>query len=208
MLFSYVELTLIYEILRIFSNLESESYELLKRVFEEQFEVENKEVKAREKEKISAKSVQSPHDPDSTFRDKDEDQCKGYSINVTESCDEEGLNLIGNVEVRNASTSDVEFLQNGIEKVEKIFTEKTQAAHADGAYHSRENQKYCEEKKIELHLHAIQGGKGRYELEMREGKLKVFDTKTGKELETKEILTKKGEIKWRIRTDQGLRYFT
>lgn len=199
---------LIYEILSMFSKLESASYELLKRVFEEQFEVENKEVRAREKEQISAKSVQSPHDPDSTFRNKAGDKCKGYSINVTESCDDDGLNLIGEVKVRNAGTADVEFLQVGIEKAEEIFTGKVEAAHADGAYHSPDNQKYCEEKKIKLHLHAIQGGKGRYELEMREGKLKVDDTKIGKELETQEITTKKGELKWRIRTEKGLRYFS
>ncbi len=199
---------LIYKILPIFSNLETESYNTLKRVFEEQYEVENKEVRARAKEKISAKSVQSPHDPDSTFRNKDGDQCKGYSINVTESCDDEGLNLIGNVEVKNASTSDVDFLPGGITKAEEVFTEQVEAAHADGAYHSPENQKFCEENKIELHLHAIQGRKGRYELEMTEGKLKVHDTETDQEVEAKEITTKKGEVKWRIKTERGLRYFT
>ncbi len=192
---------LIYEILPMFSSLESESYGLLKRVFEEQYEVEKGEVRAREKEKISAKSVQSPHDPDSTYRNKGGDKYKGYSINVTESCDDEGLNLIGHVEVRKASAADVA-------KVEEVFTEQVEAAHADGAYHSPENQKFCEEKKIELHLHAIQGGKGRYELEMTDGKLKVHDTETDQEVETKEIITKKGEIKWPIRTEKGLRYFT
>ena len=199
---------LIYEILPMFSSLESESYGLLKRVFEEQFEVENGEVRARAKEQISAKSMQSPHDPDSSYRNKDGDQYKGYSINVTESCDDEGLNLIGDVEVKNASASDVDFLPNGITKAEKVFTAEVEAAHADGAYHSPENQKFCEEKKIELHLHAIQGGKGRYELELTDGKLKVHDTETDQEVETKEITTKKGEVKWRIKTEKGLRYFT
>ena len=199
---------MIYRIIPMFTKLESEKYELLKRVFEEQFEVENGEVKSRKKEKISAKSMQSPHDPDATYRDKDGDKCKGYSINITESCADEGLNLIGQVEVRNAGTADVDFLVEGITKAEEVFTEKVEAAHADGAYHSPDNQKYCEEKEIELHLHAIQGGKGRYELEMMEGKLKVTDTETGKELETQEITTKKGELKWRIKTEKGLRYFT
>ncbi len=199
---------LIYEILAIFGESQTESYQLLKRVFEEQFEVENKVVKAREKEKISAKSVQSPHDPDSTYRDKDGDKHKGYSINVTESCDDEGLNLIGEVEVRNASTSDVDFLVKGITKAEEIFTNKVEAVHADGAYHSPDNQEFCEENKIDLHLHAIQGGKGRYCLEIKEGLLRVYDTVTAQEVETKEIKTKKGEIRWRIRTEKGLRYFT
>ena len=199
---------LIYKILPIFSKLETKEYQTLKRVFKEQFRVKHKEVKIREKEKISARSVQSPHDTDSTYRDKNGDKCKGYSINVTESCDDEGLNLIGNVDVRNASASDVDFFEDGITKVQEVFTEKVEAAHADGAYHSPDNQKFCRENKIELHLHAIQGAKGRYELDMNDGKLKVHDTKTDKELETHEITTKKGERKWRIKAEKGYRYFT
>lgn len=199
---------LIYKILSTFSGLETDCYKIIKRVFKEQYRVKHGEVLSRPKEKISAKSVQSPHDPDATYRNKNGDKCKGYSINVTESCDEEGLNLIGQVEVRNAGTSDVDFLLEGITKAEEVFTKKAEAAHADGAYHSPENQKYCEANKIELHLHAIQGSKGRYELEMTDGKLEVHDTETGKELETQEITTKKGELKWRIRTEKGLRYFT
>lgn len=196
------------EILQRFSNLETESYETLKRVFNEQFKVENKLVMRRENEEISAKSVQSPHDPESTYRDKNGDKCKGYSINVTESCDDEGLNLIGNVDVRNAGESDVDFFEDGIKKAQEVFTEKVEAAHADGAYHSPDNQKFCRKNKIELHLHAIQGSKGRYELEMTDANLTVHDTKTDKQLETHEITTKKGEQKWRIKAEKGYRYFT
>lgn len=199
---------LIWSVLAMFGELESEKYGLLVRVFEEQFEIVNGTVKAREKEKISAKTVQSPHDPDATYQDKNGSKCKGFTVNVTESCNDEGLNLIGQVEVRKAGTPDVEFLTNGIEKAEEIFTGKVEAAHADGAYHSPENQKYCEDKKIDLHLNAIQGSKGRYGLEMEEGDLRVTDRQTGKKLEAKEITTRKGELRWRIRTDRGLRYFT
>lgn len=199
---------LIWSVLAMFGELKSEKYELLKRVFEEQFEVEDGSVRAREKEKISAKTVQSPHDPDAAYKDKNGSKCKGFSVNVTESCNDEGLNLIGQVEVEKAGTADIEFLVKGIEKAEEIFTGKVEAAHADGAYHSPDNQKYCEDKKIELHLNAIQGSKGRYGLEMDEGNLRVTDRETGKELEATEMVTKKGERRWRIRTDKGLRYFT
>lgn len=198
----------IYEILPKFSCLKTESYETLKRVFEEQFKVENKLVISRKNEKISAKSVQSPHDPESTYRDKDGDKCKGYSINITESCDDDALNLIGNVEVRNAGAADVDFFEEGIKKVQEVFTEKVEAAHTDGAYHSPDNDEFCRKNNIELHLNAIQGSKGRYELEMNDGKLKVHDTETDKELETHEITTKKGETKWRIKAEKGYRYFT
>jgi hypothetical protein len=199
---------LIWSVLAMFGELKSEKYELLKRVFEEQFEVVDGTVRAREKEKISAKTVQSPHDPDAAYQDKNGSKCKGFTVNVTESCNDDGLNLIGQVEVQKAGTADVEFLVKGIEKAEEIFTGKVEAAHADGAYHSPGNQRYCEDKKIELHLNAIQGSKGRYGLEMDEGNLRVTDRETGKELEAKEIVTKKGKRKWRIRTDKGLKYFT
>ena len=198
----------IYEILPKFSELKTESYETLKRVFTEQFKVENKVVIGRKNEEISAKSVQSPHDPESTYRNKDGDKCKGYSINITESCDDEGLNLIGNVEVKNAGAADVDFFAEGIKKAEKVFTERVEAAHADGAYHSEDNEKFCKKNNIELYLHAIQGANGRYELEMHDTNLKVHDTTTDKELETKEITTKKGETKWRIKAEKGYRYFT
>ena len=50
---------------------------------------------SREKEEILAQSVQSPHDTDSNYRNKDGNKVKGFSINVTESCDEDkGLKLI------------------------------------------------------------------------------------------------------------------
>jgi hypothetical protein len=70
--------------------------------------MKNKLVVARKKEEIiSAKSVQSPHDTDCHYRNKDTQKVKGYSINITESCDddkENQLNLIGHVDVRKAST--------------------------------------------------------------------------------------------------------
>ncbi|MBK8515237.1 MAG: hypothetical protein IPL55_02745 [Saprospiraceae bacterium] len=46
--------------------------------------------------------------------------------------------------------------------------DKIESVYADGAYHSPENQNYCKDKEINLCLQAIQGSKGRYELEMTE----------------------------------------
>ena len=41
--------------------------------------------------------LQSVHDPDATFRRKGWQKVKGYSVNLTETCDGEGLNLITDV---------------------------------------------------------------------------------------------------------------
>ena len=202
---------LIYQILPMFSESANPHYLTLQKVFNEQFKVdENKIVVGREKEEISAKSVQSPHDTDCHYRNKDGDKVKGYSINVTESCDDgDGLNLIGNIDVRNVSTSDVDFFQDDINNSQEVFQEKPIAAHADGAYHSPDNQAFCKENDIDLHLHAIQGAKGRYEFDFLEnGELTVLDTKTNKLVETTKITGKNKIEKWRIKNGISYRYFT
>ncbi len=202
---------LIYKILPMFMTSVNQHYLTLQKVFNEQFKVdENRIVVGREKEKISAKSVQSPHDTECHFRNKDGNKVKGYSINITESCDDgNGLNLIGNVDVRNVSTSDVDFFQDDIHNVQEVFPEKLEAVHADGAYHSTDNQAFCKNNDIDLYLHAIQGAKGRYELDVLEnGEPTVLDTKTNEIVETKKIVGKNNIAKWRIKNEGFYRYFT
>lgn len=202
---------LIYSILPLFSSSrDTTHYKILQRVFDEQFKVTGtKIVVARDKEEISAKSIQSPHDTDCHYRNKDSQKVKGYSINITESCDDKSLNLIGRVDARKASTSDVDFLQDDIEKTQEVFSDKTEAAHADGAYHSPDNQLFCKDNDISLYLHAIQGAKGRYRFNFQEnGELSVFDTITNQIVDSKRITGKNDVVKWRIKTGKGYRYFT
>ena len=202
---------LIYKILPLFSPSSGVYYQTLQRVFNEQYRVDKKKVVvAREKEEISAKSVQSPHDTDCHYRNKDDQKMKGYSINITESCDEDKpLNLIGHVDVRKASTSDVDFLQDDIAKAQEVFPDKIEAAHADGAYHSPDNQQFCKDNQIDLYLHAIQGAKGRYQFNFSEdGVLSIFDTIENKIIEYLNVICKNDIEKWRIKTEKGYRYFT
>jgi hypothetical protein len=202
---------LIYRVLPLFSSSNNAHYQTLKRVFDEQYRVdENKMVVCREKDDISAKSVQSPHVTDCHYRNKDDQKVKGYSINITESCDEDKpLNLIGHVDVRKASTSDTSFFQEGIEKAQDVFTDKIEATHADGAYHNPDNQKYCKRNKINLFLHAIQGAKGRYQFNFpKNGELSIMDTMTNEVVDSKMTTCKDGAQKWRIPKEKGYRYFT
>lgn len=202
---------LIYKILSLFSSLSGVCYQTLQRVFNEQYRVDEKKiVVAREKEEISGKSVQSPYDTDCHYRNKDNQKVKGYSINVTESCDDDKpLNLISHVDVRKASSSDVDFFQDDIKKTQAVFPEKIVAAHADGAYHSPDNQQFCKENEIYLYLHAIQGAKGRYQFNFSEDRvLSIFDTSTNQVIETKKIIGKNDIEKWRIKAEKGYRYFT
>lgn len=205
---------LIYRILPLFSNVGAPGYQTLKRVFNEQFSVaENKIVIAKPNEEITTQSVQSPHDTDCTYRNKDGNKVKGYAINIAESCDEgDVLNLIGNVDVRIVSISDLDFFQDDINKVQEVFTAKIEATHTDGAYHSPDNQQYCRDNSIELHLHAISGPKGRYDLVFSEDNLAVTDTLTNKLIDAIKLTNKEGIIRWRIkpgsdRKGNDYRYF-
>lgn len=202
---------LINQILVLFDKSDSEAFKTLKKVFEEQFEINtSKRPTPRKKEDISSKSIQSPHDTECDYRDKDGNKVKGYSINVTESCDDEKeLNLISSVNVKVVTTSDVDFFKEDIKKAQEVFPDKTENIHADGAYHSPENQLYCKDNDIDLHLHAIQGAKGRYELTLTEqGNLSIFDTQTSEYKNIAKIKGKNDIKKWRIKGDKGYRYFT
>jgi hypothetical protein len=201
---------LINQLLVLFYEDTSDAYKTLKRVFEEQFEVNDTEVSACKKEDISPKSIQSPHDTECHFRNKDGNKVKGYSLNVTESCDDEKeLNLIGSVDVKVVTTSDVDFFKEGIKKAQEVFPSKIENAHADGAYHSPDNQSYCKKNDIDLYLHAIQGAKGRYKLSVtQDGELTIFDRQTSQYKDVAIIKSKKGIDKWRIKHENGYRYFT
>lgn len=206
----------------------SESIQTLYHVFHDQFqfvkeendidkeENENEQercVLPRAKETISAKSVQSPHDTECHYRNKDGNQVKGCSINVTETCDEgTPLNLITHVLVDVVSAADCDFLQPAIAATQQVVTQKIETANADGAYNSVPNQDYCKEEGIDLILSAIQGKPSRYDLSVDEqGELVVTDLETNEIVPSRKIESRKDndQPKWGIKNEKGkYRYFT
>ena len=81
--------------------------------------------------------------------------------------------------------------------------------HADGAYHSPDNQTYCKDNEIDLYLHAIQGARGRFQFTaLKNGERSILDTKTNQVIESSKLSCKNDITKWRIETVKGYRYFT
>jgi hypothetical protein len=201
--------TLVYRLLEEAGSEKNKEYGLLKRVFEEQYEVvggpgggKKKRVKGREKSQISGKSVQSPYDDESEYRDKGGDKYKGYSVNVAETCDEDNLNLIVGVRTEGCGTSDVEYLQGGIEKAQEVVADKIEEVYTDGAYHSPENQEYCKEKEIDWVLRGIQGKPSKYGLSYdAEGNMVVVNTESGEQLEVRKAKSRDPEApeRWAIK---------
>jgi predicted thioesterase len=211
---------IIYAIISQIDAPSSPTLQTLVRVFNEQYHVEEDVVNPRPKQEISASSVQSPHDTDCHYRQKDDQQVKGYSCNVTETCDTgdttgeigDTLNLVTNVLVDTASAADCHFLQPALEATQEIVTQKIETTNTDGAYHSVENQEYCKEKEIDLIVGAIQGKPARYDLSTDEnGDLVVTDLATNTIVPSRKVDSRKKEAepKWAILNDKNkLRYFT
>lgn len=196
---------LIYKVLNAFSDIESEQYKTLHRIFQEQYKkLDNDRIELRPKEEISSQSVQSPYDTDCTYRKKHDEPVKGYSVNITETCDKGQLNLITDVQVENASIADNQFVVPAVESTKQVLGHEVDNCHTDGAYNSKENAEYLQNDNTNFYLTGIQGRPSRYELTPTEEGLIVFDTQTNQSVP---VIKVKND-KWRITTDNGYRYFS
>jgi len=221
---------LMYRFIKLFKRHDYGTYRTLKAVFEQQFTVTpDKTVLPKDNDDISAKSIQSPHDTDSHYRNKGGKKVKGYSANITETCDdpkdsddedeEQPLNLVTDINLGVVSTPDCDFLEPSIEETRKLLDEKIEKVYAVGAYNSGGTQDYANENDINLILTGIQGQPPRYELSLDEenpDELIILDTKTRTFIKaylaaTRKINSQTGkpEKKWRTKTGDGKYcYFT
>jgi hypothetical protein len=200
---------LIYKILQLCSGQQSDAFQLLERVFNEQYKVSPEHrVELRPKEEISSSSVQSPHDTDGAFRNKGDQKIKGYSVNITETCSDTGLNLITSAIVEKANVPDTAFVEQAIEATKEVTGQKIDKVFTDGAYQSPDNDTFCEG--IDMVYTGIQGATSRYDLEQTTQGLLVTDTQTGVQQIATLVKKQKNskEDRYRIKTDKGYYYFS
>lgn len=111
------------------------AYQVLARVFQEHFDVEDSALRAREGEQLSAASLQSPDDREATYRCKNGQGQRGYVTNVSETCHPENpFQLIVKVQTEPNNTDDAAMLAAALpELVERTDVEEM---HTDGGYNS------------------------------------------------------------------------
>ncbi len=195
---------LIYRLLKQFGDLQTEPYQLLKRVFAEQFKVlEDNQIALLPKEEISSSSLQSPDDPDSGYRKKQDQSVKGYNVNITETCSKDQLNLITNVLVDKANTSDPSFVTPAIEGTMSVTGQMIETAFLDGGFQSPDNDEFCSA--IDMVYTGLQGSQGKFDLELTSEGLMVTDTRTGERIKAEPVRKNKlsWEDRWKIKTANG-----
>ena len=195
----------------ILTHCKADEKPLLRRVFGEQYEkAEDGTVSVRDKKHVSAKSVQNPNDPDAEYRSKADKKVKGYSTNITETCDEEDKpSLITNVDVEGATTADNAYVESGVKGTEEVTGVKVETLHSDGAYQSEDNRRFAEENGIDFVTGGIQGKPSRFDLEQTdEHTLEVTDKQTGEVINA--IPVKDDKWKIQVTNNEGKkswRYF-
>jgi hypothetical protein len=131
-------------------------YQKLERVFGEHFRVEEQVLKTKIGQELSASSLQSPDDPEATYRQKGQREYIGYVTNITETCDPDNpLQLITQVQVAPNNTEDADLLVEALPNLQA----RTELAtlYTDGGYGSAEADQALQDNQVELVQTAIRG---------------------------------------------------
>ena len=131
-------------------------YQVLQRVFQEHFHVDEAGLRPKAGEELKASSLQSPDDWEATFRQKRGEGHKGYVANVTETCNPENeLQLIVKVQSEPNNTDDAAMLDEALPELKKRTD--VDEIHTDGGYNSPDVDQTTRELDIEQIQTAIRG---------------------------------------------------
>ena len=142
------------------------TYPILTRVFDEHFTVEEGQLRAKMGQELRADSLQSPDDPDATYRQKNGKDYIGHVANLTETCDPENdLQLIVKVQTEPNTTDacpepcrrDADMLEEALPEIASRMD--VDEMNTDGGYNSEDVDKTMQEHGVEQIQTAIRGAK-------------------------------------------------
>jgi len=134
------------------------AYQVLQRVFQEHFQVDEAALRPKIGQELKANSLQSPDDWEATYRQKRGAEHKGYVANVAETCNPENeLQLIVKVQTEPNNTDDAVMLNEALLGLK----ERTDVdeMHTDGGYNSPDVDQTMRELGVEQIQTAIRGRK-------------------------------------------------
>ena len=152
----------LYKLKILFSNdsvSESESYKILERLVNEQIEItdEGEKIRLRNNKDLTSSCLQSPYDPDATYRKKGSQAKQGYSVTIAETCSPDNeLQIITDVIVEENNIDDSKILEDNFEE---ILGDETEEIIADGAYSNKNVQEKLSTSGKDIVTTAIRGRK-------------------------------------------------
>ena len=142
---------------------ETEIYHLFQRVYTEHFTVADATVTVIPAKELSGSIVQSPDDPEATYRTKGDTSSKGYVVNAVETAHPDNdLNLLVDVVVAPNTTDDAALLNTRLDGL-KEKTPALNELHGDGGFGSDDNDTTCADLGIIQIQTAIKGRKAAVE---------------------------------------------
>lgn len=141
----------------------TEAYQILARLVDEQIESNDnsngkgKTVNLKDPQKLTGNCLQSPYDPDATYRKKGNQARQGYSVTIAETCDPDNeLQIITDVITENNNVDDSAILEDNFDA---LIGEKTEEIIADGAYANKAVYDKLSESETTIITTAIRGRK-------------------------------------------------
>jgi hypothetical protein len=132
------------------------AYQVLARLFSDNFNLIEHDVKAKENTEITSDCLQSVDDLEASYRTKAQKHYKGYVANITETCDPENeLQLVTKVQVAPNNVDDTRLLDEALPEL-KARTE-LEMLYTDGGYGSPETDDALRENEVEQIQTAIRG---------------------------------------------------
>ncbi len=141
------------------SEVASDIIEIVTRVISDQYQLEaDSPIQLKPASGISATSVQSPHDPEATYRYKHEQGYQGYVVNLSETCDPENeVQLITSVQTAINVTDDGQLLADALDDMAERQVSIDQVT-VDGGYNGSTSEEACRQQGVKLRPTTIRGG--------------------------------------------------
>jgi Transposase domain (DUF772). len=139
-----------------------EEYRIFNRVYEEHFKFdEDEKLRLRDKDEIGINTLQSPDDPDATYRKKHGRSHKGQVASITETAHPDNeLNLIVDISVQPNNKDDSKILEDRLDELKEKLPDIDEL-HFDGGYGSEDNDKKMEGMGIVPIQTAVRGRKAK-----------------------------------------------
>jgi hypothetical protein len=127
------------------------------RVFTEQFVVVENSATPKDPSQLNSSMLQSPDDPEATYRKKSGQDQKGFTLNAVETANPENpVQLVTDIAVTPNNVDDSKILEERTEKILEKNPELNEL-HTDGGYGSKTNDEQFEKNNITQITTAVRG---------------------------------------------------